>query len=411
MLGLRVIGYYFVNNNMYKVVLFQPYLRKHILNFGKFLKDFKFVVRKPTSGNFYKTQLPSYDKEINRIKTSRINRLRRLFGIPNIRFKFDPEADIFFTYGCLLLTNKPYCVYVENGVALYNYDTKIAANPLARFFVSWLIQKKNCIKVIFMSEAGQKSFFATVPYSPNTLAALEKKSLLLYPLIEKKDIESKRFSGTLKLLFAGTFYIKGGVEIARAFAKLREKYNQVELTIITSLHTIKKEDIDWLQSIPGLNLLDATFGEKEMNEMYASHDIFLLPTYRDGFGLVLVEAISWGMPIICTDQYATTEVAVANYNAFVYPNHPMKDYNTETFELLGKYYNPRDFYSDLFRFQKEGLLKPVEEFLRSSIENFLMDQTLLERFSRNSLELYSKKFHQDLISHRIETVFTEAIHP
>ena len=395
---------------MYKVVLFQPYLRKHILNFGKFLKNFEFVVRKPTSGNFYKTQLPSYEKEINRIKTSRVNRLRRLLGVPNIRFKFDPEADIFFTYGCLLLTNKPYCVYVENGVALYNYDTRIAANPLARLLVSWLIRQKNCVKVIFMSEAGQKSFFATVPYSPSTLAALEKKSLLLYPLIEKKDIEPKRFTGTLKLLFAGTFYIKGGVEIAHAFAKIREKYNHVELTIITSLHTIKKEDIEWLQSIPGLTLLDATFGEKEMNGMYASHDIFLLPTYRDGFGLVLVEAISWGMPIIGTDQYATTEVAIADYNAFVYPNHPMKDYNTKTFELLGKYYNPKDFYSDLFRLQYEGALKSVEEFLYQSIENFLTHPALLEKYSHHSLELYKRKFHQDLISQKIEAVFTEAIH-
>lgn len=392
-----------------KIVLFQPYLRKHILNFGKYLKNFEFIVRKPTSGNFYKSQLPSYEQEIHRVKTSRFNQLRRLLGLINVRVKFDSEADIFFTYGCLLLTNKPYCVYIENGVALYNYDLRIAKHPIARMLFAFLVRQKQCKRLIFMSEAGQKSFLASVDYSPRTADIVRKKSIQVYPLIEGKSVDPKRHSGDLKLLFVGMFYIKGGMELAHAFETIVATRRDISLTIITPLHTIKESDQMYLRSIQGIDLLDATYNDEQMGEFYRNHDIFVLPTYRDGFGLVLVEAISWGMPIICTDQYATTEVAIDDYNAFVYPNHPLKDYDAESFTLLGKYYNPQDFYRDLFRYQKDGSLEPVIDFLTVSIERFLKESSLLELYSKNSLALYKEKFSAQKISDQIEAVFLEAV--
>lgn len=392
-----------------RVVLFQPYLRKHIVNFGKFLNNFEFIIKKPSSGNFYQSMLPPYEQEIERVKINHINRLRRIFGILNARFKFDHEADIFFTYGCMLLTNKPYCVYIENGVALYNYDTTIAANPIAQWLFSLLVRQKNCKKLIFMSEAGQKSFFATVPYGKRTREIALKKAIQIYPLIEKKDLSPKQFQGTLRLLFAGMFYMKGGIELIHAFIRIQKFYSNVELTIITPLHTVKKSDLEMMTNVTGIKLVEANLDAHAMDNMYLTHDIFMLPTFRDGFGLVLVEAISFAMPIICTDQYATTEVALNGYNAMVYPNHPLKDYDLDTYRLRGKYTHPRDFYNDLITLQKNGGLRSVEDFLFESIKKFMTDSTLLQTYSKNSLTLYNEKFHQDLITKKIETVFSEAL--
>lgn len=394
----------------FEVVLFQPYLRKHILNFGKQLKHFTFSNIANTSivGGGY-NKLPTFEKEILRVKTHWKNRLRRLLGIPNIRPYFQKRGDVLFTYGCLLLTNKPYCVYIENGTALYNYDTKIALHPIAQLLFSFFVRRNNLKKLIFMSETAQKSFLASVPYSLQTRSIIDQKSIQIYPLIEKKDSVPKKFSVTLKLLFVGMVYIKGGMELSHAFAQIRKKYSNITLTIITALHTIKDTDVEMIKSIPGLTLIDATLDEAQMGTMYQTHDIFVLPTFRDGSPLVLLEALSWGMPIICTDQYATTEVALDGYNAFVYPNHPLKDYDSETYEMLGKYYNPKDFYRDLFKFQRSNQLKPVEEFLMSSIEKFLQNKNLLEKYSRNSLVLYNEKFHQGKLSEKIEGVFLEAL--
>ncbi len=394
----------------YRVVLFQPYLRKHITNFGKYLKNLEYSIQQPTTGNFYQSQLPqSYEEEIRRVKTNKRNTIRRWLGIINVRIKLKKEADIFFTYGTMLITNAPYCVYVENGVVIYNYDARLAAHPFGKFLFSILIRSKSCKAIIFMSVAAQKSFLSSVSYSKSTIRVIQKKSVQIYPLIGDPVAQPKRTSNTLRLLFAGIFYMKGGMELINAFESIRAQYKNIELTIVTPLQIVKKTDIERMQSIQGITLLDATLGEAEMKNLYNTHDIFLLPTYRDSFGLVLIEGIAHAMPIICTDQYATTEVAIDGYNAFVYPNHPLKDYDTKSFKMLGKYRHPKDFYTALFLLQKEGKLKNIENFLYESIEQFIVRPNLLEVFSRNSLELYNKKFHQDIISDKMEKVFLEAI--
>lgn len=397
----------------YNVILIQPYLRRFFLNFGKNLKlgEFKNILTPPKKSVGYHS-LPTFEKEILREKTTFFSKVRRLLGIPNIRLRFNnnPEENLYFTYGCLVITNKPYCTYIETGLALYNYDLGIAKNPIAKFLVSFLATRKNCKKLVFFSEASKKSFYSTIRYTKKTQDVLLKKSVVIYPpAIEKRDSLPKIFNGTIKLLFPGTFYIKGGTEVVHAYEKLRENHKNITLTIITAVHMLRPEDVQHIKATNGITLLDAKLTEQEMIDIYTSHDILLLPTYREGFGVVLIEALAYGMPLIITDQYATKEMIGDDSNGFVYPNHPLKDYDPETYRLLGKYYNPKDFYNDLFQLQKEGGLKSVEDFIVSSVEKYLNNPSLLKEHSSNSLKLYKEKFDAEKISDQIESVFLDAI--
>ncbi len=395
----------------YEVILFQPYLRKFVLNFGKYLTDFVFIntANPPIVGGGYHN-LPTFDKEINRVKTGWQSRIRRFFGIPSVRFYFKKRGDILFTYGCLIVTNKPYSTYLETGLALYNYDLRIAKNPIAQFIVTFLTKRKNCKHLIFVSEASKKSFFSTIDYGTKTTAILKKKSVVLYPipLEGRKALVPKKQSQTLKLVFPGTFYMKGGTEVVHAYERLRREGKNVELTIITAVHMLRKNDREHMESLPGLQLLDATLNEQEMAEIYQSHDILLLPTYREGFGLVLIEALSWGMPIICTDQYATREMVCEGENGYLHPN-PLRDYDSETFRMFGNLRDPKSFYKKLFRFQDEGKLAEVERFLYTSISLYLNDQNLLEQHSARSLQLYREKFEAEKLGSALNTIFLQDI--
>jgi|SRR3990167_106217 len=401
-----------MTDKKYEVILFQPYLRKFVLNFGKNLQHFSFsnIAHISISGGGYH-KLPNFENEVLRVKTHWKNRLRRLLGIPNIRPYFKKRGDLLFTYGCLLLTFKPYCTYLETGLALYNYDLGIAKNPFAKFIVSFFATRSNCKRLIFVSEASKKSFFSTISYSTKFKALLEQKSTVVYPIpLENPNITSpKRATKNLKLLFPGTFYMKGGMEVTHAYETLRKNYPTISLTIITAIHMLKKEDVNYIQSLPGLILQDATLNEEQMANMYRSHDILLLPTYREGFGLVLIEALSYGMPLVITDQYATKEMVMEKFNGFIYPNHPLKDYNPQTYQMLGRYYNPKNFYKDLFMLQRSNQLKPIEDFLVSSVEQFLKNENLLEEYSKNSISLYNEKFKESKLSNEIEAIFSEAV--
>ena len=392
----------------YKVLLFQPYLRQHILNFGKRLAKFDFIYE--TKSRYTYASMPTFEKEIERRKDiSFLVRIRRLLGIPSIRIKFSAGADLLFTFGSLLITNRPYCVYIDTGLLLYNYDPVIARHPVARLLVSWMATRENCKRLIFMSEAGMKSFFATVRYSPRAEKILREKSTVIYPVVDVKPASPKKYQADLKLLFVGVFYMKGGLELAHAYEKLRQQWPNISLTVVTPVHTIHPADVRYLQSLAGVQLLNANLSKNQMNEVYRTHDLFVLPTYREGFGLVVLEAIAHGMSVIANDQYAIPEMVVDGSNGFLFRDHPLKDYEPQTYRMLGRFYNPKDFYGDLFRSQKEDKIKPVEDFLVASISKFLENPNLLEKLSKGSLELYRKKFDARKLSDQIEEVFLEAV--
>lgn len=398
-------------NGKYEVILFQPYLRKFVLNFGKYLTDFVFIniANPPITGGGYHN-LPTFNKEINRIKSNWQSKIRRLIGVPSVRLYFKNRGDLLFTYGCLVITNKPYSTYLETGLALYNYDLSIAKNPIARAIVKFLTTRKNCRNLIFVSEAAKKSFFSTINYGPRATAILQKKSIVIYPipLEGRKAIGPKRRTGPLKLLFPGTFYMKGGIEVVHTYERLVRGGKEVELTVLTAVHMLRKTDREHMQSIHGLRLIDAKLNEDEMAKEYNNHDILLLPTYREGFGLVLVEALSWGMPIICTDQYATKEMVHEEKNGFLYPN-PLRDYDPMTFQMFGMLRDPKFFYAKLFALQSEGQLLGVEEFLHTSISRYLNEQDLLTQHSAYSLKLYEEKFSAEKLGSDLNSLFLRSV--
>ncbi len=394
-----------------RIILFQKNLRKPVKQFSQLLSDFEFVNMYPQfqDSATYKN-LPSFKQEMQRRKDGIINKIRRIFGILNVRFMFMKDGDLLFSYSYLLITNKPYVVFIENGLAIYGFDRRIAKHPVTKFIFAFLVRRKNLKKMVFMSKTSQKSFLNSANYSKDTKKIVESKSTHCYPAIKTDSLfQPKKISSEIRLLFVGLFYMKGGIELVNAFERITSKYSNTSLTIITAKHLLNKQDQEKMLRIPSLKLLDANLNESQIYQMYATHDIFVLPTFRDSCPSVLQEALSYGMPMIVNDHYATVEAAIDGYNGFVNPNHPMKDYVPETYEMLGQYFNPKDFYTKLFNLQKEGKTKMVEDFIYNSIEKFILNPEILEKFSRNSLKLYNNEFHYEVGSKRMESIFLEAI--
>lgn len=398
---------------MKSIELFQPYLRKHILNFGLNLKHFKFIIKHRPVGHRPTSSLTP-DQAFYAKKGGWLSLLRKTLGIPNIQVRFS-KNDLLFTYGSLLITNKPYCIYIENGTAIFDYDPIIGKHPIAQFVVKFFVLRKNCSRLIFMSEAAKKGFLNTIKASPKSLEKIGNKCIVCYPIIQnpiKKSVtKPKKISadGTIKFLYIGTFYIKGGLEVARAFSRLRKKYSNISLTMVTGLDMIYPKDKAFLDSIPDLHIFEAAFSEVELFEkFYLTHDVFLYPTYRDSFGLILLEAISAGLPIVGTDQYATSEIIADQFNGIILKNNPMRDYHPLSFVFDGKYRQPIDFYTNFFAFQNSGEFNKVEDELCDAIEEIILNPNLIEKFSLGSIQLYKEKFNAELLSNKIENIFLES---
>jgi len=109
-------------------------------------------------------------------------------------------------------------------------------------------------------------------------------------------IPKKKFNQ--KILFIGNdFPRKGIVEINSAAKIIKEKHPDIIFTIVGNDNFGFSKD-------PNYQLLNFV-GQKTKNEVinfFQSHSIFLMPSYAEGQAGVLIEALSFGLPIITTRE-------------------------------------------------------------------------------------------------------------
>lgn len=103
-------------------------------------------------------------------------------------------------------------------------------------------------------------------------------------------------SGT-KILFVGKdFKRKGGYVTYEAFKILKNQWPNVELYVSGPINDPIENPID------GYHFMGQLPFEK-IAELYNMCDIFCLPSYFEAYGLVFVEALSFGLPCIGRDCY------------------------------------------------------------------------------------------------------------
>jgi len=120
-----------------------------------------------------------------------------------------------------------------------------------------------------------------------------------FPEVTQKKEYKKLANRKLKVLFIGGLSQRKG--LSYLFEAVEEMQNQVELTIVGHKAVANCEPLnlalekhEWIPSLSHDQVLAC------MRE----HDIFVFPSLFEGFGLVITEAMSQGVPVITTDRTA-----------------------------------------------------------------------------------------------------------
>lgn len=106
----------------------------------------------------------------------------------------------------------------------------------------------------------------------------------------------------VKILYAGKFdESKGFYELIKAFRLLEKKDTKVELELIGNL---KEEDRLRVESLVGdskrIRIYNAV-DQVHLGEIMRHKDIFVLPSYFEGLGLIAVEALGSGLRVVATE--------------------------------------------------------------------------------------------------------------
>ena len=132
---------------------------------------------------------------------------------------------------------------------------------------------------------------------------------------------------------------KGVNELVAAFKQLVGLYNDIKLVIVgsfedsgNSVATITRSEIE---SNPNIRYLGK---QKDVRPFMCMSDVFVLPSYREGFGMVLMEAGALEVPCITTDISGCNEIIQDGVNGRIIPSRN----EGALYEAMRWFYEHRD---------------------------------------------------------------------
>lgn len=228
-----------------------------------------------------------------------INSWENAFREKLLKAKEEFNPDVVITHHLWILSSIVCEIFNDKKIlgVCHNTDIRQAEkNPVMK--EKYVLNLDKLDKVLALSN-GQIDEIAKVFNYPkeniiNIGAGYNEK--VFFPLKEypKKD--------KVEIIYAGKFdESKGFFELIKAFRILETKVDNVEIELIGNL---KEQDRDRIESLVGdsnnINIYNA-MDQVHLGEIMREKDIFILPSYFEGLGLIAVEALGSGLRVVATE--------------------------------------------------------------------------------------------------------------
>lgn len=292
------------------------------------------------------------------------------------------KADYIYVWGGIPVgINKPYVIELDNPYCLCYY------NPLWMNLFGWIVRpillSAKCKRIVCISKACQNTLEAVLGEK------VKEKSTIVYPYISEnyKTVEERPIKKRkINFLFVSTtFLLKGGREVLEAFQRVYNEGYDIHLTMVTRMPDEYRNKYD---NCPWLTIQEANLDKSILYKSFFSKaDVFILPSYQDSFGLVYLEALSFGLPVIATDIYAIPEMVQDGYSGLLV-KAPILFFNTDyTLD------NRMAFLDMTEKIESDGLYENVVIELCDAIKK-ITNEEVLQEFASNTKKIFRERFSE-----------------
>ncbi len=225
--------------------------------------------------------------------------------------------------------------------------------------VKWLLYSRIVRPrgIIAWSHRAKSSVIKQFAYGPGEVEVIPP---FVKPQPDRNNIKKSKIT----IGFIGNdFERKGGTLLLKAFKKLAEEHGDIRLRIVSDY---KIENNEIIKSCGRQKRIDL------FSQFYPDCDILVLPTRADFFGMAILEAMSFGIPVITSDVYAMKEIIDDGKDGFLIP---------------------------------PGNLEALLEKMRILIEN----KSLREEIGKQAKNKISEKFSPEVIGERLRQIYKKCL--
>ncbi|MDO4186112.1 MAG: glycosyltransferase family 4 protein [Bacteroidales bacterium] len=128
---------------------------------------------------------------------------------------------------------------------------------------------------------------------------------------------------------------KGINELVCAFREIYEKHPEVRLVLVgpfeEKLDPVLPETKEQILHHPGIRFMD---WQSDVRPFLAASDVFVFPSYREGFPNVVIQAGAFDLPCIVTDINGSNEIIVHGENGVIIPPRDKEALQTAMLRMI-----------------------------------------------------------------------------
>lgn len=197
----------------------------------------------------------------------------------------------------------------------------------------------NASKVIFISKSNYENFFNHKLLRKNQY--IKEKSEIINNGIDNFWLENPATKQIKKspteILFVGKFdKNKNILNLIKAFQKLSNYHKEIKLNIVGGGGSNEEIVAKLAKKDPTIILYGKVTSKEDLLKIFRKSDVFAMASYRETFGLVYIEALTQGLPLLFSKNQGIDGTFNENFGLSVNPSS-VKDIYEQLLSLMDNF--------------------------------------------------------------------------